>query len=477
MHHAIQSSGWAGSDQPFMNGDSIKLENAVKASALPQLDPASATALAETIGGATGPAHDESGLFSGESVLNILKLIFAGAPLSEVLTIIARLVEAQGQGMLCTIWLLDKDGRLLTCAAAPSLGEFVAEMPPTPVGPKNGSCGTAVHRRAPVYVTDVRSDPLWDDDRQYALRHGLRAVWSRPLVSSDGKVLGTFANHYREVHNPSATDLRLIENASQIAGIAIERHIKEEELKRAENALSKARTELAHVSRMTTMGELVASIAHQVNQPLGAVVANANACLHWLNHEPPKLHKARESVSEIILDGNRGSEVVAGIRSLLRREQPHSTLLNVKHEIREILAILRAELGEVTVQTRLADDLPPVMADRVQLQQVLLNLMMNAIEALKPVSDRARILRIETMRHKEHAALVAIQDSGVGLDTGQMQKLFDPFYTTKPQGLGMGLSICRTILERHGGCLWAEANEGPGATFKFSLPFGNGGST
>jgi signal transduction histidine kinase len=138
---------------------------------------------------------------------------------------------------------------------------------------------------------------------------------------------------------------------------------------------------------------------------------------------------------------------------------------------------LRAELGEVTVQTRLADDLPPVMADRVQLQQVLLNLMMNAIEAMKPVSDRARVLRIETMRHKEHAALVAIQDSGVGLDTAQMQKLFDPFYTTKPQGLGMGLSVCRTILERHGGCLWAEANEGPGATFKFSLPFGNGGRT
>jgi signal transduction histidine kinase len=460
-----------------MNGDSINRENAVKASALPQPDPAGAAAFAGTVRGATTTPHDEAGLFSGESVLNTLKLIFAGAPLSEVLTIIARLVEAQGQGMLCTIWLLDKDGRLLTCAAAPSLGKFVAEMPPTPVGPKSGSCGTAVHRRAPVYVTDVRSDPLWDDDRQYALRHGLRAVWSRPLVSSDGKVLGTFANHYREVRSPSTTDLGLIENASQIAGIAIERHMKEEELKRAENALSKARTELAHVTRMTTMGELVASIAHQVNQPLGAVVANANACLRWLNQKPPKLDKARESVSQITLDANRGSEVVTGIRSLMRREHPHSTLLNVKQEVREILAILRAELGEVTVQTRLADDLPPVMADRVQLQQVLLNLMMNAIEAMKPVSDHARVLRIETMRHEEHAALVAIQDSGVGLDTGQMQKLFEPFYTTKPQGLGMGLSICRTILERHGGCLWAEANEGPGATFKFSLPFGNGGRT
>lgn len=168
---------------------------------------------------------------------------------------------------------------------------------------------------------------------------------------------------------------------------------------------------------------------------------------------------------------------MTGIRSLLRREQPHSTLLNVNHEIREILAILRVELGEVTVQTRLADALPPVMADRVQLQQVLLNLMINAIEAMKSVSDRERVLRVETMHHDEHAAVIVIQDSGVGLDAGQMQKLFDPFYTTKPQGLGMGLSICRTILERHGGCLWAEAKEGQGATFKFTLPFGNGGRT
>jgi len=460
-----------------MNGDSIILESIVNTSALPQPDPVGEAPVAGSIGGATRPPRKESDLFSGESVLNILKLIFAGAPLTEVLTIIARLVEAQGQGMLCTIWLLDTEGKCVTCAAAPSLSQFASEMPSTPVGPNNASCGTAVYRREPVYVTDILSDPLWDDFRHFASPHGLRAVWSRPLVSSDGKVLGTFANHYREARSPNPADLRLIENASQIAGIAIERHMKEEELKRAETALSKARAELAHVSRMTAMGELVASIAHEVNQPLGAVVANANACLRWLNHEPPRLDEAQESVRQIILDGNRGSEVVTGIRSLLRREQPHSTLLNINDEIREILAVLRAELGEVTVQTQLAGDLPSVVADRVQLQQVLLNLMMNAIDAMKPVSDHARVLRIETTRHEERAALVAIQDSGVGLDASQMQKLFDPFYTTKPQGLGMGLSICRTILERHGGRLWPEANEGPGATFKFSLPFGDGGRT
>src|SRR6266436_4313714 len=134
------------------------------------------------------PPQNESGLFSGESVLNILKLIFAGAPLAEVLTIIARLVEAQGQGMLCTIWLLDKEGKCVTCAAAPSLSQFAAEMPSTPVGPNNASCGTAVYRREPVYVTDILSDPLWDGYRHLVLPYGIRAVWAQPLLSSEGKV-------------------------------------------------------------------------------------------------------------------------------------------------------------------------------------------------------------------------------------------------------------------------------------------------
>jgi signal transduction histidine kinase len=233
-------------------------------------------------------------------------------------------------------------------------------------------------------------------------------------------------------------------------------------------ALSDAREELAHVARITTMGELAASIAHEVNQPLGAIVANANACLRWLSHQPPKLDEARESVRQIILDGNRGSEVVTGIRTFLKREQPHGEALSVNDVIRGIIALLRNELREVAVQVELADDLPLVVVDRVQLQQVLLNLTMNAIDAMKPLTDAPRILRIETRHEEGHGILVAVQDSGIGLDAGQMQKLFEPFYTTKPQGLGMGLSICRTIIERHGGCLWMEHNEGPGATFKFS---------
>jgi formate hydrogenlyase transcriptional activator len=182
------------------------------------------------------PTHG-SGLFSSESVLNLQKLIFAGSPLSEVLTSIAQLVEAQAEGMCCTIWLPDEDGKELYCAAAPSLPGFNAQVGTMAVGPKGASCGTAVYRREPVYVTDILTDPIWDDYRDRLLPYGIRSVWSRPLFTSEGKALGTFSINYRESRSPSANDLRLIEDASHITGIAIERHRKEEELRRERDRL------------------------------------------------------------------------------------------------------------------------------------------------------------------------------------------------------------------------------------------------
>lgn len=176
-------------------------------------------------------AQDESGLFSSESVLNILQLILAGAPLAEVLTIIAQLVESRGDGTLCTIWLPDEDERTLHCAAAPGLPGFIADIGSMLIGPKGGSCGAAVYRREPVYAADILHDPVWDHYRHRLMPFGIRAVWSRPLFTSDGKVLGTFAIHYREVRSPNAADLKLIESAGHIAGIAIERHLTEEKLR------------------------------------------------------------------------------------------------------------------------------------------------------------------------------------------------------------------------------------------------------
>ena len=182
-------------------------------------------------------AQNESGLFSSESVLNLQKLIFAGSPLSEVLAIIAQLVESQAQGMLCTIWLPDEDGKQLHCAAAPSLPGFSGHVGPMAVCPKGASCGTALYRKEPVYVTDILTDPIWDDYRDRLLPYGIRSVWSRPLFTSEGKALGTFSILYREARSPGSSDLRLIENASHITGIAIQRHMNEEELRRERDRL------------------------------------------------------------------------------------------------------------------------------------------------------------------------------------------------------------------------------------------------
>jgi formate hydrogenlyase transcriptional activator len=181
--------------------------------------------------------QSESGLFSSESVLNLEKLIFAGSPLPDVLATIAQLVESQAEGMSCTIWLPDEDGKELYCVAAPSLPGFSARVGTMAVGPKGGSCGTAVYRREPVYVTDILTDPVWENYRDRMLPYGIRSVWSRPLFTSEGKVLGTFSINYRESRSPSVNDLKLIENASHIAGIAIERHMNEQALQRERDRL------------------------------------------------------------------------------------------------------------------------------------------------------------------------------------------------------------------------------------------------
>jgi formate hydrogenlyase transcriptional activator len=183
------------------------------------------------------PAQNESGFFSSESVLNILNLILAGSELSEVLTIIARLVESQANGTLCTIWLPDPDGKHVYCAAAPSLPGFAANAGRMSIGPKGASCGTAIYRREPVYIADILREPIWDDYRDRVLPYGIRAVWSRPLFTREGKVLGTFAIHYREVRSPDAIDLRMIESAGHIAGIAIERHLHEQALRHERDRL------------------------------------------------------------------------------------------------------------------------------------------------------------------------------------------------------------------------------------------------
>jgi PAS domain S-box-containing protein len=244
------------------------------------------------------------------------------------------------------------------------------------------------------------------------------------------------------------------------------------ESKVAEEALNQARSELAHVSRVTTLNALTASIAHEVNQPLSGVVSNASACLRWLATDAPDLKEIREAVRDIVRDGKRAAEVIARIRALATKRTTPREKLDLNETIREVLAIVgdEAKRKSVMIRTQFEDDVLPILGDRVQLQQVMLNLFVNGLEAMSSVSERARELEITTRNIDAGQAQVTVADSGTGLDPNTIGRIFDPFYTTKPTGMGMGLSISRSILQSHGGRLWAAPNDGPGTSFHFTLP-------
>ena len=244
-----------------------------------------------------------------------------------------------------------------------------------------------------------------------------------------------------------------------------------EDGKRSVEALRKANADLAHITRVTTMGEFAASIAHEVSQPLSAVVTNAEACLRWLAGSAPNIEKACEAAGRVVRDGKRAGEVIAQIRALCRKSGIQKQLLDINEAIEEVLALVQGEVRtkRVALRADLATRLPVVVGDRVQLQQVVLNLMMNGIEAMSSVRDRPRELVIRTQEGEDDQVVVTVQDSGTGLDPKIKEQMFDAFYTTKGEGMGMGLSISRSIVQDHGGRLWATTNEGPGATFQFTL--------
>ena len=251
-----------------------------------------------------------------------------------------------------------------------------------------------------------------------------------------------------------------------------ERKRAEEEIRKSERRYSEIQMELAHVNRVTTMGELSASIAHEVMQPIAATVNNAKAALNWLNAQPPNLEEAREALGETVKEGNRTTDVIGRIRALIKKAPPRKDALEINRTILECIGLIRGEIVKngVSVQTQLAEGLPLIQGDRVQLQQVILNLIINAVEALSSVREGARELVITTGKDEPDGVLVVVRDSGPGLSSAGLDRIFEAFYTTKPGGLGMGLSICRTIIEAHRGRLWATAAQPQGATFQFTLP-------
>jgi signal transduction histidine kinase len=266
---------------------------------------------------------------------------------------------------------------------------------------------------------------------------------------------------------------RVIERTWQFMNANEELKRQIEERQRAEEALSAAQSELAHASRVTVMGEMLASIAHEVTQPLTGIITNGNACLNWLHGATPNMDKAHGAAERIIRDGERANEVIQEIRTLVKKTPPHKVCLDINDLIRRTIALTGREMAskQVELETDLAADISEIAGDRVQLEQVLMNLIVNAIEAMAAVGDRPRRLLIRSERREESSAvIVTVRDSGVGLDPHKRDRVFDAFFTTKPQGLGMGLSICKTIISAHGGRLSADSNADHGATFGFSLP-------
>jgi PAS domain S-box-containing protein len=532
-------------------------------------------------------------LLTGEK--RILEMVTKGDSLAQILDSLCRLVEEQTSGALASILLLD--GNRLRHGAAPSLPkDYTDAIDGVVIGASVGSCGTAAFRGEQVIVEDIATDPLWADYRSAALPHSLRACWSTPVLSSQGKVIATFAMYYRQPHRPSLRDQALIEQITHLAGVAIERNLTQEALRRSEAYLAEAQrlvktgswaydpatekaiywseemfrmfgldpqrsslpnreefnrlmhpedrerfyerfekafrekadfaqeyrivlsdgtvkhlheighpildetgniieyvgtevdvteskraeaererlrqleTDLAHINRVSMMGELAASLAHEIKQPIAAAVTNANTSLRWLARDEPDLAEAREAIMRIVKDGTRAADIINRLRSFYEKgAPPQPELVDLNELAREMVMLLANDANRYTIamRTELAPELPKVLADRVQLQQVLMNLMLNAIEAMK---DTAGELTIKSQLASDGQLLISVSDTGVGLPVDRADQIFNAFFTTKPQGTGMGLAITRSILEAHGGRLWATANTGRGATFCFTLP-------
>jgi PAS domain S-box-containing protein len=368
---------------------------------------------------------------------------------------------------LGALWRHDREAAVLRCVevwhpASIAVREFEATSRESTLKSGIGLPGRVWSSREPAFISDVVHDP--DFPRApVAGREGLHAAVGIPILLG-GEVLGVMEFFSREVRQPDRDLINVMATIGSQIGQFIER-------KRAEDALHRAQAELAHVTRVATLGELTASIAHELNQPLAAVVNNATACVHWLAAQ--NLEEARQCAEFVIADGHRAGEIIARIRALAKKAPSRKDWVDVNDTILEIIALARSQVQSngVSLRTRLDEDVPLILGDRIQLQQVLLNLIINAIEAMNDVRD-ARELSISSANDDSRNVLVAVRDSGPGLDPRNLDRLFEAFYTTKPHGMGMGLAISRSIVAAHGGRLWVTPNEPHGAVFQFTLPSG-----
>jgi C4-dicarboxylate-specific signal transduction histidine kinase len=324
-----------------------------------------------------------------------------------------------------------------------------------------------VKTRLPVHIADLAKDQAYLQrvPGLVALveQIGVRSYLLVPMLKDDELVGGITIVRAR-VQPFTDKQIELVTAFAAQATIALE-------ITRRERQLRQLQTELAHATRVVAMGQLTSSLAHELKQPLCAMGANADASSRWLTREPPQIENAKRSVECIIKDVDRASAVIDRVHSLVKKAAPRRDTININDAILEVMTVVHGEVvkNRIRVQTQLSDSLPRVRGDRVQLQQVMLNLIINAIQAMSGLTDSIRELRISTGSTKEEVR-VAVRDTGPGLSADNLQRPFEPFYTTKPSGMGMGLSISRAIVEEHGGRLWASANEPQGALFQFALP-------
>jgi C4-dicarboxylate-specific signal transduction histidine kinase len=329
-------------------------------------------------------------------------------------------------------------------------------------------CGRAMQSQSRVIIEDVQTEAQFAPHRRIALAAGFRAVQSTPLFNRGGAILGMISTHFKRPHRPSERELRLTDLYARQASEMIERKRTDDERAKLVAHIDR----LTHTSRLMAMGELTAWIAHEINQPLGGVISNGNACIRWLNREVPDLQEARGAAEHIIRDANRANDVIRSIRSFTKKAPMDKRVLDVNAIIGEVMSMLDEQLRSDRVETTLAlsDAAMFASVDRIQLQQVLINLVVNAIEALRPLTHRPRRLRIGSSRDAENFVRVWVEDQGIGPGEQVTDRMFDAFFSTKPDNIGLGLSISRSIIQAHGGELNAARNEIHGLTMTFSLP-------
>jgi len=369
--------------------------------------------------------------------------------LRAMLQICAAAVVQHLDAAFARIWLLNEEKMVLELEASAGLYSHL-DGQHARIAFGRFKIGLIAAEQKSHLTNDVQTDQRVSD-KDWARREGMISFAGYPLLV-EGRTVGVIAMFARQPLEPDI--IEALESVAPIIAQGVER-------KQTQDALREMQSELAHLNRVLTVGELTTSIAHEINQPLAAISMNGNAALRWLALDPPNLVKARDSAELIIRDGERASQIIARIRALLKKSPPSKILLDVNEFVSEVVELIRSEMVRNSVRSRVefANDLPRVPGDRIQLQQVLLNLIVNAVEAMIAIQDRQRTLLIATDIFADTGVRVAVSDNGPGIDPQTAPHLFDAFSTTKPDGMGMGLTISRSIIEAHGGRLWTEAND------------------